>query len=75
MSVCEFNNNHAWVAFKRLSSEVTTLCSDFKFPGRGQKNTPVCTLDTIITIMQHLPGPIAAKNREKTAETMRRYFA
>eukprot|EP00960_Hanusia_phi_P010603 310983-Hanusia_phi.AAC.3 len=75
MSVCETNNNHAWVIFKRLSNEVTTKCSDFKFPGRGQRDTPICTLDTILIIMQHLPGAVAAKNREKTAETMRRYFA
>eukprot|EP00960_Hanusia_phi_P060677 764581-Hanusia_phi.AAC.10 len=75
MSVCETNKKGAYKLFERLPDEVSTKCRYFKFPGQGQRDTPVCTLDTIITIMQHLPGPIAAKNREKTAETMRRYFA
>eukprot|EP00960_Hanusia_phi_P071289 767518-Hanusia_phi.AAC.1 len=74
-SVCVTTNKYAWVIFGRLSKEVTSKCCDFKFPGRGQKETPVCDFDTIISIMQFLPGENAARNRDKVAETMRRYFA
>eukprot|EP00960_Hanusia_phi_P008423 240107-Hanusia_phi.AAC.3 len=79
MSVCETNKAYAAKIYSRVSKEEWTnrpnFCPDFKFPGQGQRDTPVCDLDTIIIIMQHLPGKVAAKNREKTAETMRRYFA
>eukprot|EP00960_Hanusia_phi_P057804 763667-Hanusia_phi.AAC.1 len=70
-SVCETCKNYAAKIFRRLPDAVKTKCPHWKFPGERQKGTPVCDFDTVITIMQHLPGKVAARNRDKVAETMR----
>lgn len=71
------NNNHSAEVFRRISinfPDVTDLCVNFQFPGQGQRPTPVADLDTILMILQHLPGPSAQQYREKTAEVLRRYL-
>eukprot|EP00960_Hanusia_phi_P019435 573792-Hanusia_phi.AAC.1 len=76
MSVCETNRQYAAKIFQRLTDAGwTKKCQLWKFSGERQRETPVCNFDNILIIMQHLPGKIAARNREKTAETIRRYFA
>lgn len=72
-----YNPHDSAQVFRRITNQfpdVGTKCSHFKFPGQGQRPTPVADLDTILMILQHLPGASAQKYREKTAETLRRYL-
>lgn len=76
--VTENNNDYSAQIIRNMNnnhSDVMSSCQTFKFPGKGQRNTPVADFQTILKILQHLPGPSAAKYREKTAETLTRYFA
>jgi hypothetical protein len=45
------------------NSEVTTFCSNFKFPGRGQRDTPVATEEGIYQILMLCPGQRGAEFR------------
>lgn len=59
--------------WKRLSvehSEVPAKCRNFKFPGRGQRETPVATLQVFTEILVLLPGKVAAKVREQAVSTL-----
>ena len=52
------------MAFKRLQHdhpEVTANSSDFKFRGRGQRDTPVTDVRGIVEIIMLLPGQQAAR--------------
>ena len=45
-AITETDGNHAWNAYRDFSihySEVHSRGMNFKFPGRGQRNTPVTT--------------------------------
>ncbi len=47
------NNNTKRSIFKRLKNDfpdVVAKCNDFKFEGKGQKNTPVADLQTLLQI-------------------------
>ena len=60
-------NSNAAVAFTRLKRdypEVTANCSDFKFAGRGQRNTPVTGVRGIVEIIMLLGGSHAARVRD-----------
>jgi|688.fasta_scaffold33179_7 prophage antirepressor-like protein len=43
--------------------ELTTICSKFKFPGRGQRDTPVATEEGIYQILMLCPGQRGAEFR------------
>ncbi len=65
------------VAFKRLQHdhpEVTANSSDFKFKGRGQRDTPVTDVRGIVEIIMLLPGQQAARVRRQAAELLVRYL-
>jgi hypothetical protein len=47
--------------------EVTTICSNFKFPGRGQRETPVASEEGIYQILMLCPGNRAAEFRKWAA--------
>lgn len=56
-----------------ISSQFGQKCNDFhqhKFPGQGQRLTPVATARGIMRIMMLLPGSKAAAFRNKAAETI-----
>lgn len=56
--------------FDRLAaqgSEVTTACSKFKFPGRGQRETPVATEEEVYQILMQCPGARADEFRRWAA--------
>ena len=70
-------NSNAAVAFSRLKRdypEVTANCSDLKFPGRGQRNTPVTGVSGIVEIIMLMGGSHAARVRRQAAELMTRYL-
>lgn len=48
-------------------SEVTTICSNFQFPGRGQRQTPVADEQGIYQILMLCPGGRAAEFRQWAA--------
>lgn len=55
--------------------DVSENIGNFQFPGQGQRPTPVADLDTILIILQHLPGPSAQKYREMVAVKLRNELA
>ena len=54
--------------------EVSRLCSLFKFPGRGQRDTPITCARGVVTIVMLLPGRAAAHIRKQAASTLVRYL-
>lgn len=51
--------------------EVTTLCSNFKFPGRGQRETPVADEEGIYQILMLCPGKRGEEFRAWAAKIVR----
>ena len=71
---CYPNTDTARITFKRLRgqySEVSTICSDFKFPGRGQRETPVANEEGIYQILMLCPGKRGAEFRGWAAKIVR----
>jgi hypothetical protein len=63
--------------FQRLCEqfpEVRTICTNFKFPGRGQRDTPVTDAEGITQIIMLLPGRAAAIARQSAANVVVRYL-
>ena len=50
--------------------EVLQKTENFQFPGRGQRPTPVATLQVFLEILMTLPGRVAADVREKAVRTL-----
>ena len=76
-AVTEQHPNHAGRSLLSISSnhpEVTPTLVDFKFPGRGQRLTPVTGARGLVMIMNLLPGQQAAQFRLKAADVMVRYL-
>ena len=70
-------SSNAAVIFMRLKNdhpEVIANCSDLKFPGRGQRKTPVASVRGIVEIIMLLPGQHAARVRRQAAELLVRYL-
>ena len=68
---------HCSTVFERLQEaypEVTTTCGIFKFPGRGQSETPVAGARTITEIIMVLPGKAAARFRKAAADVVVRFL-
>lgn len=64
---------HAVTNFQRMEaqfSDVTTRCGMFKFPGQGQRPTPVAFLKDLIEIAWLCPGRNAKEFRRTGAVTM-----
>lgn len=51
--------------------EVSTFCSNFKFPGRGQRETPVANEEGIYQILMLCPGKRGAEFRGWAAKIVR----
>ena len=54
--------------------EVLTFCESFKFPGRGQHDTPICTLASSLKLLQLTPGEAGREARSQSAELLCRYY-
>lgn len=59
-----------WLRYQKANPEGTTSCRTFKFKGRGQQNTPVCDVETFLTIIMNLPGKMAQAYRKKFASIL-----
>ena len=71
------NANNCSNVFSRVSEafpEVLTRCSNFKFSGRGQRETPVADARAIVDIIMVLPGRAAAQVRNEAAKVLVRYL-
>ena len=71
------SGNVAAVTMGRMKAEypeVTSGCCDFKFKGRGQRDTPVTCVCGIVEIVMLLPGRHAAHVRRQAAELLTRYL-
>ena len=76
-AIAEQTGANAGHYFERLQNshpEVCTSCTNFKFPGRGQKHTPVTDARGIVEIIMVLPGRYAARVRQQAAELLVRYL-
>ena len=63
-----------WSRLCDQCSEVSTLNTNFKFPARWQRDTPVTDAEGIITILMILPGRAAATLRQSAANVIVRYL-
>jgi hypothetical protein len=63
--------------YNRLSvryPEVVTYCHNFKFPGKGQRETPVAGKEGILYILGLLPGAVGKKYRQEAARLVLAFF-
>ena len=77
MAVTGKNNNDAGEAFRTVCKrhpEVQEKILNFKFPGRGQRDTPVANLATMVEIIMLLPGSTAATVRVEASKLLVRYL-
>jgi hypothetical protein len=65
---------NTWAELSKKHPEVAQNKGSYKFPGRGQKDTPVMDLKGIIKLVMVLPGRKAACSREQFAELIIRYL-
>ena len=59
---------------KESHPEVYPNWINYRFPGRGQRNTPVADVRGIVEIVMLLPGRHAARVRRQAAELLCRYI-
>ena len=76
-AVTGLNGNHAGKAYRDRTArypEVHSVGVNFRFPGRGQRDTPVANVRGIVEIIMLLPGQQAARVRRQAAELLCRYW-
>ena len=66
--------NHLFSRLTQQYPEILALCTNFKFTGRGQRDTPVTDAEGIIQIIMLLPGRTAAMARQSAANVIVRYL-
>ena len=67
------NGNNAAFTFTRLrqeNPEITASCGNYKFKGRGQRETPVANVRGAVEIIMLLPGAQAARVRRQAADLL-----
>lgn len=67
-------DRHIWDRMKIQYPEVVAQNHTFKFPGRGQNNTPVTDAKGVVVIINLLPGQKAAQFRLQYADVIVRYL-
>jgi hypothetical protein len=79
MVVCDRDNNDAGRIWRNLpetyKSEVQQFVLNFKFPGRGQSEQPVITLQGALKLIMWLPGNMAKDFRSKACDILTRFLA
>ena len=68
------NASHIHSRLQEQFPEVQSGSTNFKFPGRGQRETPITTVQGAVTIVMLLPGRAAAHVRKQAASTLVRYL-
>ena len=79
MVVCGQNNDRAGETWRKLSdsykNEVREFIRNHKFPGPGQKEQPVITLQGALKLIMWLPGTMAKEFRSQACDILTRYLA
>lgn len=65
---------NVWGDLQKKFPEVAQKSCKFKFPGKGQRPTPVCDARGLVSIISLLSGKRAAKFREAGADLLVRYL-
>ena len=76
-AVTGLNGNHAGKAYRDLTArypDVHSLGVNFRFPGRGQRGTPVANVRGIVEVVMLLPGRMAARVRRQASELLCRFL-
>lgn len=74
--VCNVKNTRqAWSDLKQNWPEVVRITDNFKFPGAGQRDTPVTDSKGLLKILMHIPGRRSGTIREKVADIANRFYA
>ena len=68
------NPHDVWKCLVATHSEVLGKTENFKFPGQGQRETPVTALRGWLYILALLPGAMGKKYREHAAQLVTRYM-
>jgi hypothetical protein len=68
------NASHVYARLREQFPEVQSLCTNFHFAGRGQRETPVCCVRGAVTLVMLPPGRAAAHVRKQAASTLVRYL-
>jgi hypothetical protein len=68
------NPRKAWERMTERYSEVVAKCYNFKFTGRGQRETPVADREGWAYILGILPGVMGHKYRESAAKLVTQYL-
>lgn len=63
-----------WLDISQRFPEVVSEINNFKFPGQGQRETPVVGAKGLVTIMNLLQGERAARFRAAEADVLVRYL-
>ena len=64
-----------WERLVESHPEVLTKCQNFRFSGRGQRDTPVAkTKEDVLYILGLLPGEVGRKYREQSAKLFARWI-
>lgn len=64
------NPRDVWSDLGETYPEVVAQCDNFQFPGQGQRETPVATLQVFLEILTVLPGRLAAAVRTEAVRTL-----
>lgn len=64
------NPRQVWNELEEKFSEVVRKTDNFQFPGKGQRLTPVATLEVFLEILVLLPGKVASMVRERAVKTL-----
>jgi hypothetical protein len=66
--------HEVWNRLCKQYPEVLTYCDNFKFTGRGQRETPVAGKDGILYTLGLLPGAVGKKYRQEAARLVLAYY-
>lgn len=75
MVVCQVDSKYSSEIFNKTDDEVSVNYGHFKFPGQGQRETPVVTATQAFELIMVLKGKMAGQYRKQMADIIRRYFA
>jgi len=64
------NPRQVWSELEEKFPEVVRKSDNFQFPGQGQRETPVATLQVFLEILTILPGRLSATVREESVRTL-----
>ena len=69
------NPHQVWQRLAESNPEVVPKCENLRFPGRGQRETPVArTKEDAYYILGLLPGAVGRKYREQAAALFSRFL-